>query len=212
MFAPVFVVVSMSVMLVCGRTFLKPYLHFEHWGVFPVEQLSDAFWVILFGVFFYYRKNFDSLTDFSAGLFLSFVLFMRELGAHHWLASKDSTAFKIHFFTNPDNPLHEKLIAGAIVIVILTAAGYLLYRYVKPLIVGFFKLNPLCWTLATFGGFGIVCKIADRLPSIYSRRTGVAFTQDTVDFFSLTEETGEMLLPLLLMLALYQMNALKKAA
>ena len=215
-FAPVFVTVGMAVILAAGRTVLKPYLEFHHWGVFPIEQISDAAWVVLFGVFYACRDVFKrekGKSDLVAAVFLSFILFMRELGAHHWLASRDSTAFKVHFFTNPNNPLHEKIVAGLIVALILAAAGLLLARYFVALVKGFFKLNNACWTIAFFGGWGIVCKAADRLPSIAHKKFGVVLSDDVVDFYSLVEEAGEMFLPLLLMLALWQMkNALTEKA
>lgn len=204
-FAPLFVAIGMSAIIAAGRTFLRPYLHFEHWGVFPIEQMSDIFWVVLFGVIFYYRKIFPCKADMICTAFLSFIMFMRELGVHHMMTKTDSTPFKIHFFTNPNNPLHEKIVSATIIVLILAAALYLLGKYFVKMVKGFFKLSPLCWTMATFGCWGIVCKAADRIPSLYAKRTGVSFAQDTIDFYSLVEEAGEMFLPLLIMLAIWQL-------
>lgn len=212
-FAPIVLTLTMTVVLILGRTLLRPYIVFHDWGVFPIEQISDALWVVLFGVLIFYRHLFNKEKgqwDFTASFFLTVILFFRELGAHHWLASRDSTAFKTRFFTNPDNPLHEKIISGLIILAILVAVVWLLSRFLIVLVKGFFQLNTVCWTMAVFGTWGIICKGADRIPSLYYRKTQVDLSQSAIDFFSLVEESGEMFLPLLIILALWQADEIRK--
>lgn len=207
-FAPVFVVLGTVFIFIAGQTFFKPYFRYEHYGVFPFEQLSDVFWVVLLCLIVFFRKSFLSKQDFGCTLFLSTMLFLRELGAQHWLPSKDTTAIKIRFFTNPENPLHEKIISGAVILLAVAAAIYLLKKYIVRLFQEFFKFKTFSWTMATFGGWGIFCKIVDRFPSLYSKKTGVSFPPDIHEMFSLVEESSEMFLPVLAILALYQFRLL----
>lgn len=55
-------------------------------------------------------KNRGVLEKRSFRMFVFFAVsaVLREAGIQHWIASRDTTAFKIRFFLNPYNPLHEK--------------------------------------------------------------------------------------------------------
>lgn len=140
-------------------------------------------------------------------LVLFFILFgcavLREMGIQHWLTSTDTTAFKIRFFTNPANPIHEKVIAGFLLLSVFSIIFYLLVYYMPKIIRGFFKLNPLYWTVVTFGCTGIICKIADRLPSNL-RKAGYGLDPIWSVWMELFEETTEMCLPLLCALGFVQ--------
>lgn len=131
---------------------------------------------------------------------LFFILFvcaiLREMGIQHWLTTTDTTAFKLRFFTNPNNPLSEKITAALILLIVISIIAYLLIYYLPKIIKGFFKLNPLYWTIATFGGTGIICKIADRLPGNL-RKAGHELTPQWKEWFELFEETTELCLPLI---------------
>ena len=131
---------------------------------------------------------------------LFFILFfcalLREMGVQHWLTTTDTTAFKLRFFTNPNNPLSEKIISALILLTVISIIVYLLVCYLPKIIKGFFKLNPLYWTIATFGATGIICKIADRLPGNL-RKAGHELDALWKAWFELFEESTELCLPLL---------------
>lgn len=143
-------------------------------------------------------------------LFLFVCAVLREMGIQHWLTSTDTTAFKMRFFTNPTNPLSEKILAAAILATVGGVVLYLLIRFIPSIIKGFFKLNPLYWTICTFGGTGIICKIADRLPSNYRKSTGVAMDPYIHSLLELLEESTESLLVFLFALAIIQYHLLQK--
>lgn len=143
-------------------------------------------------------------------LFLLFCAALREMGIQHWLTSTDTTAFKIRFFTNPTNPLSEKILAASILATVGGVVLYLLIRFIPSIIKGFFKFNPLYWTICTFGGTGIVCKIADRIPGNYRKATGVSMDPYLHSLFELLEESTESLLILLFALAIIQYHVLQK--
>lgn len=73
-----------------------------------------------------------------------------------------------------------------------------------------FKFDTLYWTIAMFGGIGIISKIADRFPSNYHKSTGYYLEENTRILLSLIEEGGEALLPLLLVIGLIQYHKLKQ--
>ena len=140
--------------------------------------------------------------------FLWMAALLREMGIQHWLTSHDTTAIKIRFFTNPDNPLHEKIISGLLVVLVLGVALWLLIKYFKKMVVGFFKLNPLYWTVATFGGLGVVSQICDRLPSVYHKSTGMRLDEGVLSVLKLLEEGGEACLPIIFVLGVIQYHLL----
>ena len=126
------------------------------------------------------------------------------------MTKTDTTAFKLPFFTNPNNPLHEKLIASYILLVVAIVVIYLLVRYLPILFKSFFRFNPIAWTVATLGGTGIVCKIADRFPGNYKKIMETPLDPSIHAYIELFEETTESALPLLFALALIQYHFSQK--
>lgn len=143
-------------------------------------------------------------------LFLLVCAVLREAGIQHWIPSQDSTAFKIRFFTNPANPIGEKILSLFILATVCGVVVYLLIKYVPAIIRGFFKLNPVYWTVCTFGGMGIISKFADRFPSNYWKSTGVQLDPMVHAWVELFEETGEATLPLLFALGVVQFHLMQK--
>ncbi len=180
---------------------------FELQEVVPTEELTYVAYGVAFGVVICmvgdYIRTPQQGTFFGL-CFLWLVALLREMGAQHWLTSHDTTAIKMRFFTNPDNPLHEKIITGLILLAVVSVVVWLLVKYIKKMVCGFFKLQPLYWTLATIGGVGIVSKIIDRLPANYAKSTGEQLAEPVAYFCKLVEEGGESFLPLLFALALIQ--------
>ena len=152
----------------------------------------------------------DRQASYFALLFLWLSALLREAGIQHWLTDHDTTAIKLRFFTNPNNPLSEKIVAAVLVVVVLGTAVWLLCRYMPGLFRGFFALNPLAWTVATFGGMGIVSQFADRFPSNYFKATGVRLDDTVIYWFKAVEESGEATLPLLFALGFIQSHLLRE--
>lgn len=149
-------------------------------------------------------------TTYFALCFLWLAALLREMGIQHWLTKHDTTAIKIHFFTNPNNPLHEKIISASLVLLVLGVVLYLLIKYVLSIIKGFFRYNPLYWTICIFGGMLIISKIADRLPAHLKDNPDLRLTDYQEAWVTLFEESGEATLPLLFALALIQYHYLIK--
>lgn len=143
-------------------------------------------------------------------LFLWLAALLREMGIQHWLTSHDTTAIKLRFFTNPNNPLHEKIISGLLVIVVVGTALWLFAKYLPKIWKGFWKLNPLYWTVVTFGGILIVSQFCDRFPSKYFKATHEHLSPVVLEWLKLFEEGGEACLPILFALGFIQYARLKK--
>lgn len=149
--------------------------------------------------------------SFRMFVFFAVAAVLREAGIQHWIASRDTTAFKIRFFLNPYNPLHEKILA----FVLLAAVGglfvYAMVLWLIPDFKGFFEKYAGSWTVIALLSAGALCKIADRLHGnlakygIQMPREGAWFS-----FFELMEESLEMMLPYLGIIAVLQFRADKK--
>ena len=160
-----------------------------------------------------FAKDFNSkklLPSYIAFLFLLGCAVLREMGVQHWIPSKDTTAFKIRFFTNPNNPIGEKIFAGVILLMVISVVVFLLVKYTPTVIKGFFKFNPICWTVAAMGGIGIVTKLADRFPGNYRKAVGESLDPFVQSWIVLFEESGEATLPLLFAIAVIQWHLMKK--
>ncbi|MDR1693659.1 MAG: hypothetical protein LBR70_00500 [Lactobacillaceae bacterium] len=158
-----------------------------------IEVITNVSYILMFAAFLFYAKGFlknDKKTDYFVFFLLAVSAFLRELGIQHWLTKTDSTAFKSRFFLKPENPLSEKITAGLILLIFFALLLYVLIKFTKYLIVSFFKLNPITWSIATLCGIMFLTKTADRFPAHYKK---VHF--ETIDigyrnFLFVAEETG----------------------
>ncbi len=179
-----------------------------------LEYITAAAYSVPFAVLLFCLKDFKTREQ-KETVFLSVFLLIaaafREAGIQHWMTSTDTTAFKLRFFTNPNNPLGEKIMAGTLLFVVGTVIVLLLVRYTPKIIKGFFKFNPMYWTICTLGGTGILGKISDRFPGNWRKENG-DLPPDMMALFTLGEETAEAVLPLLFALALWQFHLLRKTS
>lgn len=193
-------------------SFVKGYTHFfEDW------QFCDFLTYISYGfallVMLVLYRDFDTPTlrrNYVMFFFLWLCALLREAGIQHWIPSKDTTAIKIRFFTNPENPLEEKIFTLVLLLVVLSIIVYLLIKYVPWIWKNFFKLNPIAWTLWCFFGALVVCKFADRFPSHFVKKTGNHLSPEVFFFFAWIEEGLEVMSPLLFIIALVQHHQMKR--
>jgi len=177
-----------------------------------IDVTAKIGYILLIAVLFYFCNDFrDKMTSWGIYLFFSLACFLRESGIQHHLSATDSTPFKSRFFLNPNNPLGEKIIFGAVLILIFGALAYIVVKYTKSLVLSFFKFNPLTWTIAVLCTDGVVGKLIDRYPANYRKaHGGMSLPDDVYSVFQLVEETSEMFLPYLAMLAIFQYHQLRK--
>ncbi|MBQ9693751.1 MAG: hypothetical protein IJV69_03245 [Kiritimatiellae bacterium] len=209
LFSPMLALLLLAVLIGTAyafRWFLGPYDADEN---IVIEIGTYCAYLLSFVALAYFSKDHlhtSRRRSFLAIAFLWCVALVREMGAQHWLTAHDTTAVKIRFFTNPANPLSEKIIVGGILLVLIIIAVSLLVKHIRQMVVGFFKGDAFYWTLATFGGFGILSQIVDRFPSRYSKRYGELLPEPTLFGCKVFEECSEMLLPILFIVALWQLH------
>ncbi len=164
-----------------------------------LEPFTYCCYAFAFGVIICHLKPFQTRQQ-KTHISLFFILYvcaiLREMGIQHWLTKTDTTAFKLRFFTNPNNPIDEKIVSALLLITVFSIILYLLIYYFPKIIRGFFNLNPIYWTVATLGGTGIVCKFADRLPSNLMKHN-IDLSVHIRALTELFEETTEFCLPLI---------------
>lgn len=213
--APLFIILYIGLIFgYCALSGAGQYADFIfHFTDTKMEFLTYSGYALTFLIVLFFYKDFDTperKKSYLMFLFLTFCAVLREMGIQHWLPSKDTTAFKLRFFTNPDNPISEKLLSAFILITVLGVVLYLLIKYLPFLIKGFFKLNTVCWTVCSLGGIGVLCKIADRFPSNYWKSTGTQLDPETHAWIELFEESSEATLPLLFAMAVIQWHFSRK--
>lgn len=113
------------------------------------------------------------------------------------------TVFKMRFLKADDIPLMPKLFVIIIFIAFFVSVIVPLVRYLIPLVKGFFRFEPVAWTMAFFGGVSVVVLLVDRLPANL-RHANIAVSDSVLALLKAFEEGGEMLMALLALLAILQ--------
>ena len=175
-----------------------------------VDMTTYACYAALLVALFVYRGDFVTKEEKRSHRIFTFwavIAIFREAGIQHWLTKTDTTAFKLRFFTNPANPLHEKIIALTLLISVTIMFVYTMNLYLIPAFKGFFKKMQGSWTVITFLSVGATSKIVDRLPGNL-RKCGIDLDRSGVLFGSskICEETLEMCLPVLAIVMLMQFH------
>ncbi len=141
--------------------------------------------------------------EVAAGLIALAALLMglRELDAHK--AFTTYGLFKTRLYVSPDVPLVEKLLAGLVVLALLVLLVLAIRSawHSKSI-----RRSAAAITLFAVGGFGIFLKEMDGLPR-QLRKMGMLLQDDMMAISKAVEETGELGLPLLLALALWQLRS-----
>ena len=179
----------------------------------PNDIATYFFYGVLLVSLIVFRKDFaNKKAKRLHALFCFFTVaaVLREAGIQHWLASRDTTAMKLRFFTNPDNPIGEKILSGLIILSFAAVFVYTLWTTLPGVFRGFFKMNPLYWSIMTFLADGFVSKVVDRVPGNL-RKWGVLLDLEWYTACKVVEETMETCLPVLAIYALWQYHTLKSA-
>ena len=143
---------------------------------------------------------------------LAVMAIVRETDLHKMLfaqiwpdvvANFSGTVFKMRFLKAADIPIMPKLFVLAFFAAFFAAVVIPLVRYIVPLVKGFFKLEPVAWTMACFGATTLVVMTVDRLPANL-RHAGVDISESTRALLTVLEEGGEMTMALLALLAALQ--------
>ncbi len=209
-FAGIFVIVAMIIYYALCYAFSFKFGFFDIEEVGVTEVTTYLFYGFAAGVAACCAKDFWKTPDwntFCALMFLWCAALLREMGIQHWLTSHDTVITKSRFFTNPNNPLYEKVVAGLLMSFVLLVLIFVVCKCFKKLVLGLAKFKAVPWTSATFIVLAIVTQIVDRLPANYMKATGVALSDNVFFICKIFEEGGESLLPLLFAIALLQYHS-----
>ena len=122
---------------------------------------------------------------------------------HAWPGVDAGFNFKMKFFANPDVPLLAKAVVFAFYATTAAALVTAAVRWAWPLLRGFFRLEPVAWTVATFGAFGVFSQMAEKFGKICGA-VGVEVTPKLSALFTVFEEGGESISATVMLLALLQ--------
>lgn len=143
---------------------------------------------------------------------LGVMAIVRETDLHKILFAKiwpaiantfTGTVFKMKFLKADGIPFLPKLFVFLFFVVFFAAVAIPLIRYIIPLVKGFFRLEPVAWTMAFFGGVSVMVLTVDRLPANL-RHANISVSDSLLALMKAFEEGGEMLMALLALLAILQ--------
>lgn len=143
---------------------------------------------------------------------LGVMAIVRETDVHKALFAKiwpevaanfHGTVFKMKFLKASGIPFMPKLFVAVFFVLFFVAVIVPLARYIVPLVKGFFRLEPVAWTMAVFGCVSTSVLVVDRLPANL-RHAGVDLSDSAIALLKVFEEGGEMAMALLALLAMLQ--------
>ena len=143
---------------------------------------------------------------------LGVMAIVRETDVHKALFAKiwpevaanfHGTVFKMKFLKASGIPFMPKLFVAVFFVLFFVAVIVPLARYIVPLVKGFFRLEPVAWTMAVFGCVSASVLVVDRLPANL-RHAGVDLSDSAIALLKVFEEGGEMAMALLALLAMLQ--------
>lgn len=207
-FGALFLAIGMALYLVISYICRAIFGEFDIQEVGATEVLTYLFYGFGGGIIFCCAKDFMSdsskIKTFSSIVFIYLIMILRDMGAQGWLTTHDTVVTKIRFFTSPNNPMYEKVIAGAVMLFIMAVFFYVLFKNIKPLCKGIKNFEPISWTTLVLFIWTPITQVIDRFPAEFLKATGVMLAEPIRFAMKILEEGGESLLPLLIAIAFLQ--------
>lgn len=163
--------------------------------------IIETLTVVLYGVVLLAAIGAAMGGNKAAGLtgLLALLMGLREMDAHK--AFTTYGVFKTRLYVSPDVSLAEKLIAGFVVVALVVLVVMAIRASWRTLARGESRAGI---TLLAVGAFGLFLKQVDGIPRQF-RKAGMTLDADVLAISKAIEETGELGLPVLLGLALFQL-------
>ena len=179
--APVVALVGLSALLLLWGV-AEPQTYLEWFqlkeGLSPVEWMTLPLFGLIVPLVWTCPPNSGSLRRQCAWSalwsILGLIALVRETDLHKlafarlWPEVADSfpgTVFKMRFLKADAVPLMPKLFVIMVFVIFFVAVGLPLLRYLVPLLKGFFRMEPVAWSAATFGVVSAFVLVVDRLPA-----------------------------------------------
>ena len=129
----------------------------------------------------------------------------REQDVHEWFTHGESP-LKTRFFLDPNIATGDKLVGAVVATVFIGLLISYAWRYWRPLLAGLRAGSVPHFTAAFVVVLLPTTKVFDMLPRLL-REAGLALGDTLHRFVGVNEESSEMLLPLMVLLALWQSAA-----
>ena len=179
--APVVALVGLGVLLLLWGV-AEPQTYLEWFqlkeGLSPVEWMTLPLFGLIVPLVWTCPPNSGGLRRQCAWSalwsILGLIALVRETDLHKlafarlWPEVADSfpgTVFKMRFLKADAVPLMPKLFVIMVFVIFFVAVGLPLLRYLVPLLKGFFRMEPVAWSAATFGVVSAFVLVVDRLPA-----------------------------------------------
>ena len=167
----------------------------------PIEQASWMLWLVMAFAFALFAKPGDRVSTRVALVVMMAAFSAREADLHKEVTGK--SVLKLSFYLQ-DFPLHQKLIAGVVVVAVLVAAGLLIKRYGKQIWRGARSGDVVCTTVLIFLFSMVISKVLDRSVNVLLEDYGIALPTQIGQLIGTTEESVEAVLPLVAAIGLLQ--------
>ena len=171
--APLIVAVALITYFSISYLFKFKYGYFDIESTGITDALTYLFYGFTVGIISNYKNDFittNKLKTYYSLYFLCIVAILREMGVQYWLTTTDTVVTKIRFFTNPNNILHEKIIAGGLMLIVLLVICWLIIKHSKTFIKDLINRKPIPFTILTFITLAIITQIVHKGNRLNSTR------------------------------------------
>jgi hypothetical protein len=173
----------------------------------PIEGSTAALFFLLAVLGLLWRPAHTERWSWLAVCGLCLAAGAREMDWHKLWTGK--SVLKVSFYLG-DAPALHKLLALLAVLCVLACTVYLLLRYRRPLWQALWRGDAFARTIATLLASVVFTKIMDRSVNVLAQDFGVLLAPATVMLISMVEEVGEISLPLMVALAIWQQQNLHR--
>lgn len=167
----------------------------------PIERPTEWFYFAAAALAWVWRRPGDAWRTTLAISLVMLAFGAREMDLHkHWTGT---TMLRASFYYS-DAPLEHRLWSLAVVTVVAWAMGSLVWRHARAVWSGVRRADTVCTSVAIFMATLVFTKALDRSINVLAEDFGVMVPAVTGGLISAWEEIGELSLPLVALLALWQ--------
>ncbi len=167
----------------------------------PVETATSALFFLLALVLYGLRPKLDDRRSWLAMVTLCAAAGAREMDWHKVWTGK--SVLKLSFYLGPA-PAHQKLLAGALVMLVAAGVIYLVRRHALSLWRDLRAREPVAVTVATLLVTTAITKVLDRSINLLIQDHGIVAAPSIRALVAALEESMELGLPLMVTLAVWQ--------
>ncbi|MCC9595166.1 MULTISPECIES: hypothetical protein [unclassified Rubrivivax] len=171
----------------------------------PIEGTNAALYFVC-SLIFLLTRRIEPATRAALGvLFAAFGA--REMDWHKALTGK--SVLKVSYYLG-DAPWQQRLLAFIAVALVAAAVLTLLLRQAGPLLHHWRRRDPVASSVVVFAVTMFITKVIDRMENLLAEDWGIVFAPETGLLIGSLEETIELSLPLIALVAWAQFRAMRR--